>query len=599
METEKRYLAEPLPAFENVERFAIPFFPEKFTPEEESYLRPFFSNLDRPVYVISHLPEEVIGALTSRYSRATESLRRLFLKEYVGPVIHPEQMRGWHELSSSDQSAAETVRDTFKQVVEFLNRTGGIDRVVNIQQGRKFFDVWLSQYGDDSIAEMGMIHLCIEGMSNVALEELVNKRVGVSPLVKSTRYVSFAQKRPDGEYQYVVPGEIIGTPYENEYRVAMDLLFDTYSGLAEPYLEYIEERYPKGEDETDVSFKGSRKAKRFDDLRDLLPFATQINGAFLGNGRAFEDIVNRLMYHPVGELRWLGQTICNELEKVVPSFVRRPKTERGAQIQIYRNNLRLLRSQMQEALRIQNEDERQGGEWARLIGHTKDADIAVLSAFLFAGERNVSLSSVRTLVEGLSVDERARMLSQILAERKFGNADALREEVRFRKVPRAFENAHYLFEVWGRGGDFRDIHRHRMATEEHQAFNSGWGYDLEREVVESPYYGKIKAAVEFAGVVSRRLETSSPYLASYAVPFGYIQHWYLELSARGIYWPVELRTGPQGRPHYRMIFQQIAQAAIEADPAIFSGLMVDNGDYRLSRRKSEIKLDLKKGSAGR
>lgn len=591
--SQDRFKFDRLPFEEDVERFAPPYSPEVFIEEELFYLKPFFSNTDRPVYVVKYLPEEVTGALSSRYSRSITSLRRTFLTEYVWPIAHPEQQKIWDELESDKREEVRHLSSEFFTIVSFFNSSGGVDHVVNIQRARGFFDKWLAQYGDDSIAEMGGAHVCIEGMSNVTLEELVNKRIGISPLIKSTRYVSFSEKRPDGEYQYVVPGEIRGTNLEQEYREAMDTLFDTYTRLNEPYLEYIKNRFPQAADETETSFKGSRSAKRFDDLRDLLPFSTQINGAFFGNGRAFEDLINRLMDHPLGELRYWGQTINRELEEVVPSFVRRPKTERGAEIQRYRSNIKKLRQAMTNELLVGREQE-EPVRWVRLVNRTQDADVIVLSSFLFSGEHVLSLREVTEKVRAMPYEERVSLLARILEERKFAKPQARREEVRFRKVPRAFENAHYLFEIWGRGGDFRDLHRHRMNTEEHKPFSVEWGFDLEKEVLESPFIAEIRAALEKAARVSSKIRKQiSPEVAQYAVPFAYIQHWYMNLSAREIYWIGELRTSSQGRPHYREIVQQIGRLASEATPEIFQLLMIDWEDYSLARRESEKKIEAK------
>ena len=59
---------------------------ETFTPEETRALAPYFTNTDRPVYVLHHLPETVKGALFARYSRSAKSVRRLFLDEVVGDL---------------------------------------------------------------------------------------------------------------------------------------------------------------------------------------------------------------------------------------------------------------------------------------------------------------------------------------------------------------------------------------------------------------------------------------------------------------------------------------------------------------------------------
>lgn len=590
---ERRYSVEPLPFTQDVERFAPPYSPENFTEEECQYLNPFFSNLDKPVFVIQHLPEEVIGALSSRYSRTTDGLRRVFLREYILPIVNPEQNKEeWGRLNSEQRLEALRTKAKFLDLLNFLSMHGGIDYVVNIQRGRKFFDKWLAEYGDDSISEMGGVHLAIEGLSNVAVKEIEDKRVGISPLEKSTRYVSFSDRRPDGNYLYAVPAEIIGTSLEGPYRLVADLLFETYSQISGPYLDYIKELYPRDENESESSFNNSRKAKRFDDLRDLLPFATQTNVALFGNGRAFEDLINRLMDHPLGEIRFWGQAICGELEKIVPSFVRRSKTQRGAEVQIYRTNLKKLREELSRRIFNGSKTSVRKG-WAQLISFNAKADIDILSSFLFPSAGPLTLSEIRRQISEMPYSDREKMLQEILQERKFGKADARREEVRFRKVPRAFENAHYLFEVWARGGDYRDLHRHRQLTQERQTFGTERGYDLENEVLASPFKTQIVEAIETAGRFHKIMASGNPDVAQYIVPFAYIQHWYMSLSAREIYWMAELRTSPQGRPHYRKIVQEISRQAKVVSPSIFSDMMVDWGDYSISRRESEKKREKK------
>lgn len=112
-------------------------------------------------------------------------------------------------------------------------------------------------------------------------------------------------------------------------------------------------------------------------------------------------------------------------------------------------------------------------------------------------------------------------------------------------------------------------------------------------MVDSPFVSDVVSAIAKAGKVYEKLQAISPDIAQYSVAFAYIQHWYINLTAREIYWIAELRTGPQGRPHYRKIAQQIAGAASAVDPAVFQGIMVDWNEYSLSRRESEKKIEAK------
>lgn len=592
-----KYDTSVLPINENLDKFAPSFIPEPWSEEEKKFLKPFFSNLDKPVFVISHLPEEVIGALSSRYSRATKTLRRMFLDEYIAPILKPEEQKDWAEINQADRDQRVETKKKLLELIDFLNSHGGIDAVTNVQRARKFFDKWLAEYGDDSIAELGTIHICLEGISNVALQEIVEKRVGISLLEKSTRYVSFADREADGQYKYVTPGEILGTKLEKEYRKVMDLLFDTYVNLSQPYFEYISQRYPQGEDETPASFKNSRGAKRFDDIRDLLPFATKTNVAISGNGRVFEDLINRLLSSSLGEIRWWGVEICREVSKVVPSFVVRPQNVRGAEVQYYKKNIKSLRESLARRNLLIKKDGKMA-KWVRLVKYDSDADIKIISAFLFTSGLEFSLMDIEKAVEKLGVKKRTEILRQIFNERKFGKVEFTRQYDRFRKVPRAFENAQYLFEIWARGGDYRDLHRHRMNTQEHQRFTTFWGFDLEKEVLESPFAKEFDRAMKASEVLFKKMFRLSPDLAQYAVVFGFIQHWYMNLSAREIFWMVELRTGPQGRPLYRKVCQQIGGLATKATPNVFAGLLTDFNDYSLARRESEKKIEEKKKKLG-
>ena len=593
----KKYNTSVLPVNENLEKFASSYVPEQFSSEEKKFLNPFFSNIDRPAFVIFHLPEEVVGALSSRYSRASKSLRRMFLDEYIAPILRPEEQKDWAEITQTDRDQRIETKKKLLELIEFLNAHGGIDVVTNVQRARKFFDKWLAEYGDDSIAELGTIHICLEGISNVALQEIVEKRVGISLLEKSTRYVSFADREADGNYKYVVPGEILGTELEKEYRKVMDMLFETYVNLSQPYFEYISQKYPQGEDETPASFKNSRGAKRFDDIRDLLPFATKTNVAISGNGRVFEDLINRLLSSSLGEIRWWGVEICREVSKVVPSFVVRPQNVRGAEVQLYKKNIRSLREDLAKK-NVPNKNSGKFEKWVRLVDYEIDADVKIISAFLFTSGLDLSLKDVQKFVAKLGIRKRKEILQEIFNERKFGKSEFNRQFDRFRKVPRAFENAQYLFEIWARGGDYRDLHRHRMNTQEHQRFTTFWGFDLEKEVVESPFAKEFDRAMKASEVLFKKMFRLSPELEQYAVAFGFIQHWYMNLSAREIFWMVELRTGPQGRPLYRKVCQQIGSLAAKATPAVFAGLLTDFDDYSLARRESEKKIEEKKKKLG-
>ena len=543
------------------------------------------------------MPEEIIGALSSRYSRSTKSLRRLFLDEYIRPMMHPEETVEWAKESSVERQSRIKVKDNLCKLIEFLNLRGDLDSVLNVRKGREFFEKWLALYGDDSIAEMGNIHICIEGVSNIATNVIESQRVGISPIEKSSRYVSFSDKRGDSQYQFVVP-EIKDTNLQKEYMELMNELFSLYERLSPLYLEYIKDKYPKGSDETDASFSSSRSSKRFDDLRDILPFSTQTSLALNCNGRALEGLLNKMLASDNEEVVTIADKIVQEVSKVAPSFIKRVKIKRGEEVQSYRRNIRVISRRYLSSLYLdKSESVEKSDHFVTLVDSTSNAERKVLVSYLY-GDNSIGISygDVLRKVTKLSDSEVSKIFKALFDTREQQSYTSLdsnkikREVVRFRKVPRAFEAASYSFSVIARGGDFRDLHRHRQLTSQRSIFTTSLGYDFDKDVIESPFFEDIQKVFSKVDSLYKKLYLESPESAQYAVPYGYMQEWYMNATAREIFWMVELRTGPQGRPHYREVMQQMAKIVKDKHPSLFSGLHCDFSDYHIARRESEIKI---------
>src|ERR1051325_9201260 len=191
---------------------------DNFTPQEKNALAPFFTNLDADVFGLK-LPQEVAGALFSRYSRSTKSLRRTFYDEFLGdPELALKDLLGG-ALPSGDSSAA-------------------------LAKARTFYDRVLVGYGDDSVAQLGGAHLACENISNVAANLLEDARIGIAPLEKSTRYVRFDQKDSHGNYLFYLEPKIMVSKYRGAYLELMTLLFDTYARQMEPMLEFVSKSLP-------------------------------------------------------------------------------------------------------------------------------------------------------------------------------------------------------------------------------------------------------------------------------------------------------------------------------------------------------------------
>src|SRR6516162_5444539 len=191
---------------------------EEFTREEQAALAPYVTKLAGPVFALVNLPEVVKGALFARYSRSPKSLRRLFLDEFLGP--------GGLQAASLGGGA------------------GG----AGAARAEQLYERVFVEYGDDSVAQLGGVHLACEGASNVMTKLLEWGRL-MAYLEQSTRYIPYTD-RAGGRWRYRVPEELAAMPgLEERYVGTLDLAFETYARWLGPMQEHFARRHPRQPDD--------------------------------------------------------------------------------------------------------------------------------------------------------------------------------------------------------------------------------------------------------------------------------------------------------------------------------------------------------------
>ena len=199
---------------------------------------------------------------------------------------------------------------------------------VGTARAERLFERVFVEYGDDSVAQLGGVHLACEGVSNVLTKLLEWGRL-MAYLEQSTRYVPYAD-RPGGRWRYHVPAEVRGTPLEREFEATLDLMFETYARWLEPMQEHFRRRHPRQPSDSEVVYRNTIRAKALDTLRGLLPAATRSNVGLYGTGQAYEALLLRLRASPLAEARACADLMLTELRKVIPAFLRRVDTpDRG------------------------------------------------------------------------------------------------------------------------------------------------------------------------------------------------------------------------------------------------------------------------------
>ncbi len=287
---------------------------ETYTEAERERLRPHFTNLDRPVFALVNLPETVKAALFARYSRYPGTLRRLFLEEFAD---------------------------------DLPDATALIDQGEGTRAAQLYERIFLG-YGDDSVAQLGGAHVACEWVSNVLTKLLQRPRLA-GYLEQSTRYLAYDGPMPDppGGYRYY-RDDALGPDYEH----AMNELFGIYSAALPRVCAWLEDEFPRADDEPAAAHARAIRAKGLDLLRGLLPASSLSHMGIFATGQTYEQLILHLLASPLDEARSYGRMILEELNAVMPSFLTRvERPDRGGQWIGYLEGRA-----------------RAGGRWARRLG---------------------------------------------------------------------------------------------------------------------------------------------------------------------------------------------------------------------------------------
>ena len=531
---------------------SLPLTQDSFTEAEAHALLPFFTNTNRPVFALTNLPETVKGALFARYSRSAKSLRRLFLDEFHDQV-------GDARVSATGSA-------------------------VGVARADKLYARVLSEYGDDSVAQLGGAHIACEGVSNVLTKVLEWGRL-MAYLEQSTRYVPYTD-RPNGRWKYHVPVEVERSPLASEYRQTLDAAFETYCRWIPAMEEHFSARYPKSPDDSDAVYRSVIRAKALDTLRGLLPAATTSNVGLFGTGQAFEALLLRMFAHPLEEVRGHAALMLAELRQVIPAFLARvDQPDRGGRWTEYFADTR--RGFEAAACSILESVAPEPRPDVTLTAFDPDGEAKVVAAALYPVSR-LPDDQLLEVARRLAPDERARLLRAYVGQRSN----------RRHKPGRAFERTQYRFDVLADYGAFRDLQRHRLLTIEWQPLCTEHGYTEPAAIEEAGALGEWRGVMERSAALESALRTHGlDDVAPYAVAMAYRVRFYMDMNAREAMHVIELRTGPQGHPSYRRVCQLMHRAIeqVAGHRAIAEAMrFADHSAVELERLQAERALESKR-----
>ncbi len=528
-----------------------------WTAQQRTLLQCYVTSIEGNVFALRNLPEVLKGALFSRYSRSRLGLRELLLKEFI---------------------AEEAVSDGFATSSQ-----------VDMERADAFYRRVLDAYGDDSVGELGGAHLALEQISMLAAKAVQDARIGGSPLEKSTRYVSFADKQ-QGEYRFYRDDKLMASRHRQKYLAACNALFEGYQRLQQPLSKFFHNQ-PRPADKQigQKEWEVLVRTRTLDALRGLLPTAALTNMGVFGNGRFFENLLQRLSTSPLSECCQLAQSSHTALQQVIPSFVRRAHAQHR-HFQMQQEHQQQLEAQLHQLAEEQSTSLPAPASDAplpaarqqqfKLLHHDPQAPAKVAAALSYAHSQ-LSLESLQPWADSHSLQELKQLFTNLAACRRN----------RRHKPPRATELAFYTFECTADYGIFRDLHRHRMLTQQRQLLTPHLGWTLPPEIAHADLKDDFQQLIHQAAQTYQHLAADFSTEAQYVLPMAFHIRWYMHINLRSLIWLTELRSSEQGHAAYRQAAQQMHRQVCQAHPAfapLFTYVNTSTSQGRIQASKNIV-----------
>ncbi len=331
--------------------------------QELALASPFVSNMDRNVFTLRGLPEEVVAVLFAKYSRSPRGLRETLAAALRGGDLDPTS----------------------------LNHANPMDKLAATAQ--QFHERNVLGYGHASVAEQAIAHIAIEDVSLYAAKAIEDCRIGCAYTEQSTRYVEFDPER------LVEPSLSIDLAGRRYFRGTLRYLTRSYAELFGKVLEGVAKKYPEAE-------KAVVKAKTCDLLRGLLPLGCLTRLGISPNARTLATMITKLRSAPQNELMDLGGEIRAEVSKDMPTLLKYAdrssyRATEWASIAPFVAGLREIG---------------QRSNSTRLVDFDGDAEEKVLTAILYR-HAQAGYHACRARVRRMTTEERAKLFEAFLQGR--------------------------------------------------------------------------------------------------------------------------------------------------------------------------------------
>jgi dTMP kinase len=425
----------------------------------------------------------------------------------------------------------------------------------------------ITAYGDDSVQQLGGIHVVVENASNLLTKKLEWGRLAAY-LEQSTRYIYFDQKDKDGNYRYYTP-DYLKPSVKKQYVEAMDTVFDIYSTMVHKLTDHVRASSGVPKKEQDVAWRSATKAQACDAIRPVLPVATKSTVGIFASGQALESLIMHLQSDELPEAKVTGDNMLKQGRKIIPMYLERAdKPERGGAMIAYRANTYNAVKELANDY-LPDNHATAPAQAVTLVDYWPKNELLLVPDMLYE-HSNLPLEQLQSVVNDWPYDKKTAVFKTYMGERLN----------RRHRPGRALEKAHYSWDLVCDYGIFRDLQRHRMVDDLNwQQLTPRYGYDIPELVEEAGLAEQFEACFDISLKLYSLLQKEGyPLEAQYATLMGHKMRWKITYNAREAFHLHELRTTPQGHPGYRKLVLEMHEKLAEVHPLLAESMSFVNQD---------------------
>lgn len=419
---------------------------------------------------------------------------------------------------------------------------------VRTHDSTKFLESFYFQYGHASIADLGHVVLCFEGISELAATEIEDEQLWDGQ-ARSSRYQDFSKSG------FVTPPEFDATQAAAYQACAAELLAG-YNEIHAKTFDHLTAKLPRPESMTTAAYERNVKARAFDVARYLLCFGIPTGVGQVTSIRTLERQVRRLKASEYQELRDLAAEIAEACasepslgwntvtaEPVAPTLARHLDAD---------EHVRRSRQDVQ-AWAEQNLTYAYSGTTIDHVDLIKPSDtLSDIAATLLYPVTDLPYRALYDMVSAWSSARRNEVIDV-----------ALRSRTRRDDLLRNFRCEPYVFDIVMDIGAYRDLHRHRRCQQFRQRYSAKLGFETPALIQEAGLSGRYTSLLSRAANVAAGLpEPGSQYL----VPFAARSRFLFKMDFAEAEYIARLRSGVKGHFSYRQIAWEMKQRMTALEP---------------------------------